>query len=181
MTPTTASAGRLRNPGKRQAGAVLYIALIMLILLALIGVVGVQVAGMQERMSASYRAVNVAFQSAEGVAREVECGIEDLVNRTASSGCTTVTPNQICDDGFDSGAWSRQRQVSEVSRVNARLIGPCISGNTALDMGGPVNEDPSPIYQITAYATDAVDLDPDVGTARPTPSSAATIDTIFRP
>lgn len=172
---------KLKAKKGNQKGAVLYIALIMLILLALIGIVGMQVAGMQERMSANYRAVNVAFQSAEGVARETECGIEDLVNRTSTSGCAAVIPSQICDDGFDSGDWARDRQMSEIRRVNARLIGPCISGNTALDMGGAVNEDPSPIYQITAYATDAADLDPGVGVARPGPTSAATIDTIFRP
>ena len=37
----------------RQSGAALYVALIMLILLALIGIVAMQVAGLQERMSAN--------------------------------------------------------------------------------------------------------------------------------
>ena len=165
----------------RQGGAVLYVALIMLVLLALLGVVGLQVAGMQERMAASYRAVNVAFQNAEGTARRTECGIEDLVNRTATAGCPVITPNQVCDDNFDPGEWANDRTMTAVPEVNTRLIGPCISGNTALDMGGPVNEDPNPIYQITAFSTDAADLDPGVGIARPSPTSSAAIDTIFRP
>ncbi|WP_149194172.1 pilus assembly PilX family protein [Luteimonas suaedae] len=171
------------SPGGRrsQSGAVLYIALIMLILLALIGIVGMQVAGMQERMSANYRAVNVAFQSAEGVARMTECGIEDLVNQTSTSGCPTVTPNQVCDDDFDPVSWVEDQNMAMISSVNSRLIGPCISGNTTLDMGRPINEDPNPIYQITAYATDAEDLNPTVGITRPGPTSAAAIDTIFRP
>ena len=39
----------------RQSGAVLYVALVMLVLLALIGIVAMQVAGLQERMSANYQ------------------------------------------------------------------------------------------------------------------------------
>lgn len=167
--------------GAREGGAVLYVALIMLVLLALLGIVGLQVASMQERMAASYRAVNVAFQNAEGVARRTECSIEDLVNRTSTSGCPVVTPNQVCDDNFDPAQWAGNRAMTGAPEVNTRLIGPCISGNTALDMGGPVNEDPNPIYQITAFSSDAVDLDPGIGIARPTPTSSAAIDTVFRP
>jgi len=165
----------------RQRGAVLYVALVLLVLLALLGIVGMQVAGMQERMAASYRAVNVAFQNAEGVARRTECSIEDLVNRTATAGCPVISPNQVCDDNFDPVEWANGRNLGSVPEVNTRLIGPCISGNTALDMGAPVNEDPNPIYQITAFSTDAVDLDPGIGIARPSPTSSAAIDTIFRP
>ncbi|MEZ0469634.1 pilus assembly PilX family protein [Luteimonas salinilitoris] len=171
----------LRSNARAQSGAVLYIALIMLVLLALIGIVGMQVAGMQERMSANYRAVNIAFQNAEGIARATECAIEDLVNRTTTPGCAPVTPNQVCDDGFDPLQWDVDRKMDAVTSVNTRLIGPCISGNTSLDMGRPLNEDPNPIYQITAFATDEADLDPDIGIPRPEATSAATIDTIFRP
>ena len=53
----------------RQQGAVLYVALIMLVLLALLGVIGMQVAGMQERMAAGYRATSMAFQNADLPAR----------------------------------------------------------------------------------------------------------------
>lgn len=161
---------------RAQRGAVLYIALIMLILLALIGVIGMQVAGMQERMSANYGAVNIAFQESEGVARNTECVLEDLVNRTTTAGCDAVAVadiDQVCDDGFDPGDWA-EGQVLTVAGgqvVNARLIGPCISGNAPLAMGAPVNEDPNPIYQVTVYRVD-----------NPTnPSAAAAIDTIFRP
>lgn len=164
---------------RRQRGAVLYVALIMLVLLALLGIIGMQVAGMQERMAASYRAVNVAFQNAEGVARLAECGLEDVVNRTSTGGCPTVNPEQICDDDFDPMDWAEGLNLAVPSATNTRLIGPCISGNTALDMGGPINEDPNPIYQVTAFATDGVNLGspPDVGTS----SSSVAIDTIFRP
>ncbi len=47
----------------QQRGAVLYVALIMLILLALLGIAGMQVAGLQERMAANYRAANRASRT----------------------------------------------------------------------------------------------------------------------
>lgn len=164
---------------RHQKGAVLYVALIMLVLLAMLGIVGIQVAGMQERMVASYRAVNVAFQNAEGIARLTECGLEDLVNRTTTSGCPTVVPDQVCDDNFDPQTWAENSSLAALSSTNTRLIGPCISGNTALEMGGPINEDPNPIYQVTAFATDGVNLGAPASPG--TPSSSVAIDTIFRP
>lgn len=162
----------LRLP-QRQRGAVLYIALIMLVLLALLGIVGMQVAGLQERMSSNYRAVNLAFQETEALARSAECALEDMINRTTTAGCTAVTSSEVqpCDTGFDPGGWAQGQSLGGSSAVNARLIGPCISGNSALDMGGAVNEDPNPIYQVTAFHVD--DLD--------NPTAQAVIDTIFRP
>ena len=159
---------------RAQRGAVLYVALIMLILLALIGIVGMQVAGMQERMSANYRAVNLAFQRTEGVVRGAECSLEDIVNRTTTPGCNVITSANIdvvCDNGFDPGNWAAGQALAAAPAINARLIGPCISGNADLDMGRPLNEDPNPIYQVTVYNTDSAT----------NPSAATAIDTIFRP
>ncbi len=159
---------------RQQRGAVLYIALIMLILLALIGVIGMQVAGMQERMSANYRASNMAFQRGEAHARNAECVLEDIVNRTTTAGCNALTAAQVdvvCDNGFDPANWASTQTMASAPRVNARLIGPCISGNSDLDMGRPLNEDPNPIYQVTVYHTDV----------NTNPTAAAAIDTIFRP
>lgn len=159
---------------RNQRGAVLYIALIMLILLAMIGVIGMQVSGMQERMSANYKSANMAFQRSEGVARSAECALEDIVNRTTTAGCDAVAAadvDMICDNGFDPGNWAEAKTLATDRAINARLIGPCISGNSDLDMGRPVNEDPNPIYQVTVFSTD----DDDNATA------GAAIDTIFRP
>lgn len=152
----------------RQRGAVLYVALIMLIMLALLGIVGMQVTGLQERMSANYRDVNIAFQNAEGSARETECYVESVVNRTATT-CKTVTINQICDDGFDAAGWAN---VATSDDANVRSIGQCISGEASLAKGTkPVSEDPSPVYEITAFNVN--------DTTNATANAA--IDTIFRP
>ena len=157
----------------RQRGAVLYIALIMLVLLALLGIVGMQVAGLQERMSSNYRAVNLAFQESEALARSAECSLEDMINRTNTPGCDVVgmADIQSCDTGFDPGEWAAARALGQTSAINTRLIGPCISGNSALEVGGPINEDPNPIYQVTTFRVD----DPT------NPTAQAVIDTIFRP
>ncbi len=158
----------LIRPASRQRGAVLYVALIMLILLALLGIVGMQVTGLQERMSANYRAVNIAFQNAEGSARETECYVESVVNRTAPT-CTAVSISQICDDGFDAAGWA---DAATTNDANVRSIGQCISGEASLAKGRkPVSEDPSPVYEITAFNVN--------DTANPTANAA--IDTIFRP
>ncbi|HEY9255145.1 MAG TPA: PilX N-terminal domain-containing pilus assembly protein, partial [Stenotrophomonas sp.] len=73
-TPKRTSVATRLGAGQQQ-GAVLYVALIMLVLLALIGVVGMQVASMQERMSANYLAANQAFQQAEAQVRGREAEI----------------------------------------------------------------------------------------------------------
>lgn len=50
---------------RKQAGAVLFVALVMLILLTLIGVTGMQVTMLQERMSGNFRAQQQAFERSE--------------------------------------------------------------------------------------------------------------------
>lgn len=159
---------------RHQRGAVLYVALIMLILIALIGLVGMQISGMQERMSSNYRSANLGFQNAEQRAREAECFIESSVNRAGSS-CATVQVDSICDDEFDPQAWAQSLLPTTPidERIRVRAIGPCMSGNTSLAAGRPVDESPNPVFQITSYATDP-DSPSNIG-------AGTAIDTIFRP
>ncbi|GHH52945.1 MULTISPECIES: pilus assembly PilX family protein [Gammaproteobacteria] len=156
----------------RQRGAVLYVALIMLILLALLGIAGMQVAGMQEKMAANYRAANLAFQRTEGVTRRAENAVESIANRTSLAADAPLQSGDIqlaCDDGFDPVAWGRARTLEGGEAVNVRRIDTCIVGQSDYGMGSPL--DPvSPIYQITSFSTDT-DSDP---------SSSAVIDTVFK-
>ncbi len=167
----------LRSRAAHQRGAVLYVALIMLILLALIGIVGMQVAGIQERMAASYRAVNLAFQGAEELVRNAECGLELLndVPDVAETDCTEVSRGDIevkCDDGFDAGTWVAGRTLAGGGVRNIRQIETCIIGEAEIDMGGPRNErDVLPVYQITTYQTD---------TGGTNGTSASAVETIFK-
>ncbi|KRG73364.1 pilus assembly protein [Stenotrophomonas chelatiphaga] len=160
----------------RQRGAVLYVALIMLILLSLLGIAGMQVANMQERMASNYRAVNAAFQRSEDAVRLTENQVEALANRDATAGATgSLTSASIeiqCDNGYDPSVWTSQRAQSERQVVKVRQIETCIQGEAALGMGRPV-EAATPVYQITAYATDtATSGDPS--------RSAVAIDTVFK-
>lgn len=163
----------------RQQGAVLYVALIMLVLLALIGIVGMQVAGLQERMAANYRTVNLAFQNTEALARSTECGLERLneVPDVAAGNCAIVNRSEIatrCDDGYDAGVWADARVLANAPARNIRQIEGCIIGESEIAMGLTQEQGGGlqPIYQITTYQTDTN------GGANPT--SAAAVDTIFK-
>lgn len=160
---------------RRQQGAVLYVALIMLVLLALIGVVGMQVAGMQERMAANYRAVNLAFQNAEGNLRATECTVQAIEDGSVAAGCDVFTESAIsrqCDDGFDVGQWLGQQGLATGPARNVRQIDKCIVGESSVAMGlGPEGAvAPISIYQITTY-------DVDSNTNR---SSSAAIDAVYK-
>ena len=160
----------------RQQGAALYVALMMLILLALIGIVGMQVAGFQERMAASYRTVNLAFQNAEALARSTECGLERMegVPDVPAGNCAIVNRAEIarCDDGYDAGVWADARVLANAPARNIRQIEGCIIGEAEIGMGSSQERKTMPIYQITTYQTDTN------GGANPT--SAAAVDTIFK-
>ena len=155
---------------RNQRGAVLYISLIMLVLLALIGVIGMQVSGMQERMSANYQAVNLAFQGAEGLVREIECTLE------GRTGCDTVLDVDLnCSLPFDAGAWAQDQGLATSPAFKVRRIDSCIGVSAATTGTGPVR-DIDAVYQITAYASDAND---EVVPARPA-TSASVIETIYK-
>lgn len=159
-----------------QRGAVLFVALVMLILLALLGITGMQIAGMQERMSANYRANGLAFQNSEGLARNTECVLEELTNRTVpTAGCDAIVEADIiraCETGFEPGGWAGSLNLTTRRAVTVREVGPCIAGNDSIDQGvRPQNENPNPVYQVTAYMTDS----------QTNPAAATAVDTIFRP
>ncbi len=159
-----------------QRGAVLFVALVMLIILALLGITGMQIAGMQERMSSNYRANGLAFQNAEGLARNAECVLEELTNRSGPTpGCDALTEPQIqraCETGFEPGGWAGSLNLATQRAVTVREVTGCIAGNDDISVGTePINENPNPVYEVTAYMTD----DPT------NPAAATAVDTIFRP
>lgn len=173
----------IRNAA-HQRGAVLYVALIMLVLMALIGVVAMQVAGMQERMAASYRAVNLAFQLTEERVRVTECGLEVMNGVPDAGGCTAVDRSAIhakCDEEFDAGSWakyldggSNPRTLASGPATNIRQIEACLIGEAEIGMGVTQEQGGGlqPVYQITTFQTDVR------GGANP--SSAVAIDTVYK-
>lgn len=146
----------------RQSGAVLYVALIMLILLALIGIIAMQVAGLQERMSANYQAGNMAFQNAEAAARTTERDLEATV-KAGKSPPTNVPPTD-CTTAHDAQGWSDDEDPY------IRRLDLCFSWG-ALDMPADEAERTDQIYQVTAYRRDRALF----------PSSESVVDTVFIP
>lgn len=150
--------------GRRQSGAVLYVALIMLVLLALIGIAGMQVAGMQERMASNYLRSNVAFQAAEGQARSSEAQIED-----ALYGAGTYTADQeVCEPTFDPVTWADGRGSEEAAYV--RRVDKCFPASSIM-IGSTVSEETGNIYEVSAISNDQAEA----------PGATAVINTIFIP
>lgn len=146
----------------RQSGAVLYVALIMLIILALIGIVAMQVAGLQERMSANYQSTNLAFQNAEASARATESGLKDSVNAGATP--TTALPPRDCKTAFDAESY-------QGAAANVRRLDLCFSWS-GLDVPADESEKTDQIYQVTVYEADRPGL---------LKSSESVVDTVFIP
>lgn len=146
---------------RQQSGAALYIALIMLILMALIGIVAMQVASLQERMSANYQAGSMAFQNAETGARGQEASIKSAV--AAGSVIATNLPPRDCTTAFDAENYSG-------ATPHVRRLDLCFSWGS-LDYPADESEKTDQIYQITAFAKDRATF----------ASSESVIDTVFIP
>lgn len=146
----------------RQSGAALYVSLIMLILMALIGVVAMQVATLQERMSANYATTNMAFQNAESVVRNSERGLRQAVDGGAAP--TTHIPPHDCSTVFDPVAHTG-------ANAHIRRLDMCFSWG-ALDVPSDETERTDQIYQVTAFSRDRGVTDS---------SSEAVVDTVFIP
>lgn len=146
----------------KQSGAVLYVALIMLILLTLIGIVAMQVAGQQERMASNYQATNMAFQNAEGAAREQETALKTDV--LAQLLPPTNVPPTDCVTAHDAAGWT------DPDAPYVRRLDLCFSWG-GMDYPSDEAERTDQIYQVTAFAHDRAILS----------SSESVVDTVFIP
>lgn len=150
------------NSPRKQRGAALYVALIFLIILALLGVTGMQVATMQERMSANYLATNTAFQRTEELARQAEAEVGASTRLEENCG------------GFDPAAFGVQAAIDVAAGnpeppARVRKVEQCVGGGQVNIGEFPPSEQVFQRYRITAYRSDrAAD-----------PTSDAVVDTIF--
>jgi len=156
----------------RQRGAVLYVALIFLVLLSLLGIVGMQVAALQERMASNYRAVNMAFQRAEGLARDVEVQVNADNRFVPREG--ERDEERRCDDPTPvrGSAWAGFRAADDDpdTAIVASRLNECTPGFSIAQGTAPVNEKPV-IWQISAFSTDAAT----------DPTSDSAVETVFMP
>ena len=172
VKPLRYRGSRLPARRQKQGGAVLYVALIMLILLALIGIVGMQVTGMQERMAANYRSVNLAFQNAETDARIKEEQIEAVLG---SGKGTYAADQEVCSPTFDPLSWAdgkdASRPLANKNRATyTRRIDRCFAASSRR-VGAKENEQTGNIYEVAVVRSD-FDTNP---------TASAVIDTIFIP
>lgn len=156
----------------RQRGAVLYVALIFLILLSVLGIAGMQVASMQERMASNYRAVNIAFQRSEGLARDVELQVNTDNRFVPRPG--KRDEERRCDDPAPvrGSSWASARSMDDDpdTAIVATRLNECTPGFSIAQGTQPVNEKPM-VWQISAFSTDApVD-----------PTSDSAVETVFMP
>jgi type IV pilus assembly protein PilX len=160
------------NFPNRQRGAVLYVALIFLVLLSLLGVVGMQVAALQERMASNYRAVNIAFQRAEGLARQVEVQVNADSRFSPRAG--ERDEERRCDDPnpVRGSSWAdvRANDDDPDTALVATRLNECTPGFSIAQGTAPVNEKPM-IWQVSAFSTDQ----------KAAPTSDAAIETVFMP
>jgi len=160
-----------RSP-RQQRGAVLYVALIFLVLLSILGIVGMQVAALQERMASNYRAVNTAFQRAEGLARTVEVQVDADSRFTPRAG--ERDEERRCDDPTPvrGSAWAdlRSNDDDPDTALVATRLNECTPGFSIAQGTAPVNEKPM-IWQVSAFSTDQA----------ASPTSDAAVETVFMP
>ena len=157
---------------RQQRGAVLYVALIFIILLSLLGIVGMQVAALQERMASNYRATNLAFQRAEGLARLVETQLNSEPRFTPRAG--ERDEERRCDDPnpVRGTAWADDRSTDDDpdTAVVVTRLNECTPGFSISQGARPVNEKPV-IWQISTFSTDVA----------VSPTSDAAVETVFMP
>ena len=83
---------------KSQSGAVLIISLIMLLALTIIGITSSSVTGLEEKMAANAKDMNLAFQAAEAALREVEATVlktRPAFDRTATDANQGISPKGV--------------------------------------------------------------------------------------
>ncbi len=152
----------MRLGASHQQGAVLYVALIMLILLALIGVVGMQVASMQERMSANYLAANQAFQQAELQVRAREAEI-------TGGG---EYDYEECNVPFEPVEWANEVGADVAKLVRTRNVSIC-NRQCSAGAGVDISEQPCNMFRTTVFSRNLPEEDAAAS------SSLAAVDTIF--
>ena len=92
-TVNTTRQHRNRSPGhgRRQAGSVLFISLMLLLMLTILGVTAMNNVTLEERMAGNLRDTDLAFQAGEAALRDGENWLAPLPLRPAE--CTTSPPS----------------------------------------------------------------------------------------
>lgn len=169
---------RMRRPRpapRRQEGVALFIALVVLLIITVLGISGLQTTTLEERMAASARDRDIAFQAAEAALAQGEdfarnVGVTDLAIFDANAaGFYRPVSDAATDDWWQTVDWRNDNTLPQVA-VNVagvstqpkfiiEYVERLLPGEDTLNInnvGGSVGS-PSDIFRITAFATGGSD------------------------
>lgn len=154
-----------RLPSPNQArGAVLFVALILLIVLSLLAVTAAQVTVLQERMSGNFRALQRAFERAEGRMIERRALISDPL-----ASYDTVDPTTLPLGAGNTSPWATR--LGDNTRWADTRIRAC-GGACPQRIGGAVGQVPL----VRFYILTTQEKDP--GSSAPTTAAWSAVQTI---
>ncbi|MFV1972118.1 MAG: PilX N-terminal domain-containing pilus assembly protein [Thiohalobacterales bacterium] len=149
VTATRQHRNRRPGPGRQQAGAVLFISLMLLLMLTIIGMTAMNNVTMEERMAGNLRDTDLAFQAGEAALRNGENWLSPLPIRP---GECTITPPSACATVWQQGMLS-SLQNKDYSWWNT-------SGRdyltAATDEFDGVVQDPKFIIEYNTYVRDSL-------------------------
>ena len=150
-TMTTTRQHRSRHPGtgRQQAGAVLFISLMLLLMLTILGVTAMNNVTMEERMAGNLRDTDLAFQAGEAALRDAESWLAPLPVQPAE--CTTPPPS-ACTTVWQQGVLSNlQNQITTWWNTSSRDY-----LTAATNEFGGVIRDPKFIIEYNTYVRDSL-------------------------
>lgn len=162
----------------RARGAVLFVALIVLILLTLLGITAAQVTVLQERMSGSFRAQQLAFERAEG---RMAAGRDLAVNPLLVYDTVSDTPIELASGNvYPWNAWLSSFNeyppaASSLPTTPLEMSVRACGGACPQRKGAAVGEDPQRkprFFVISAQQKDLASTDPQA-------AAWATVQTVY--
>lgn len=161
---------RTSIPARRQDGVALFIALVVLLIITVLGISGLQTTTLEERMAASARDRDVAFQTAEAALAQGETFVQgltvvDLAQFDANTNGLYRPQSGTTADWWDTVDWENDvalptivtdfgnvaAQPKYIVEYKARVLAGDDSLNIS-NVGASVGA-PTDIFRITAYGT----------------------------
>ena len=156
---------------RRQQGVALFIALVVLLIITILGISGLQTTTLEERMAASARDRDIAFQAAEAALAQAEIFVQGIgVTGLApfdlnTAGLYRPQTDPAVDDWWEVVDWQNDPSLPTVGvAINGVAAQPryiveyqtrVLAGDDALNVsnvGASVGA-PTDIFRVTAYGT----------------------------
>lgn len=164
--------GAGRAPLRRERGVALFIALVVLLIITVLGISGLQTTTLEERMAASARDRDLAFQAAEAALAQAEAFVDtigpgELAQFTLNTEGLYVPEDEAGQpDVWEQVDWDNAASVRTVDtnidglvtggqpRYIVEYMTSLVSADDSLNIsnvGAPIGA-PTEIFRITAYA-----------------------------